>query len=107
MFINNPNDKEVFEIMKENEEIKEARKEVEKMSEDEKIRRLAWLREKAVLDETAIYDAGIERGKIEGIEQGTKLEKINIAKELLKINMPIDKIIEITKLTREEIERIK
>ena len=38
-------------------------------------------------------------GKEEGIKE--------IAKELLKIKMPIEQIIQITKLTREEIEKIK
>ena len=42
-----------------------------------------------------------------GKEDGIKENSIEIAKELLKIKMPIEQIIQITKLTREEIEKIK
>lgn len=63
LFINNPNDKEVQELVEKNEEIKEATIEVEKMSEDEKMQRLAFLREKAILDEKDIYRAGIDKGE--------------------------------------------
>ena len=62
LFINNPNDKEVQEVAKENEEIKEATIEVVKMSKDEKLRKLAFLREKAILDEKDIYRAGVDKG---------------------------------------------
>ena len=41
----------------------------------------------------------INRGRKEGI--------MEIAKNLLKINMPISQIIEVTKLSKEEIEKIK
>lgn len=66
MFLNNPEDKEVEKIMKENEEVKEAVAKVREMSEDEKMRRLAELREKAIRDEAACYDAGVS----DGIKQG-------------------------------------
>ena len=54
MFLDNPNTEEVGKIMEENKEIKEAVVEVHKMSEDEKIRKLADLREKAIMDEKEI-----------------------------------------------------
>ena len=63
MFINNPNDTEVQNIMKQNEEIKEATVEIAKMSQDEKLRKLAELREKAIMDEKAIYKAGLTKGE--------------------------------------------
>ena len=62
LFINDPNTKEVKEIMKENEDIEEAVVTVHKMTEDEKMRRLADLREKAILDEKAIRRKGYEDG---------------------------------------------
>ena len=85
--------------MKENKEIKEATEEVRKMSEDEKLRRLAYLREKAILDETSIYDAGIDKG----IEQN----KIEVVQKMLKENIEIEIIERIVGLSKEEIERIK
>ena len=42
-----------------------------------------------------------------GLQDGEKNEKIKIAKELLKLNMPIEQIEQVTKLTKEEIEKIK
>ena len=99
LFINNPNDREVLQVMKENKEIKEATEEVRKMSEDEKLRRLEYLREKAILDETSIYDAGIDKG----IEQN----KIEVVQKMLKENIEIEIIERIVGLSKEEIERIK
>ena len=74
LFLDNPELKEVEEIMERNKEVKEAVIKVRKMSEDEKLQRLADLREKAIMDEKAIYQAGLnngeERGKKLGREQG-------------------------------------
>ena len=39
--------------------------------------------------------------KKNGITKGEKNEKIKIAKELLKLKMPIEQIIQITKLPKE------
>ena len=50
---------------------------------------------------------GIERGIEQGIEQGSKETSINIAKEMLKKEMNIDDISEITKLSVEQIKKIK
>ena len=44
-------------------------------------------------------DMGRKEGKIEG--------KIEIAKKLLKMGISVEKIIEATSLTKEEIEKIK
>ena len=38
---------------------------------------------------------------------GKKEEKINITKKLLAMNVTIEKIVEITGLTKEEIQKIK
>ena len=42
----------------------------------------------------------------QGIEQGEKKNKIEVAKKLLKLEMPIDKIMEITELPKEKIEEL-
>ena len=39
-------------------------------------------------------------------KSGRKEEKIEIAKELLKIGVPIDQIVQVTKLSKEKIEKI-
>lgn len=72
MFINNPNEMEVQEIMKENKEIEEAVVIIKEMTEDEKLERLAFLRQKAIMDEKAIYAAGLDKGELRGKEVGRK-----------------------------------
>ena len=126
MFLDNPNTEEVEEIMEENKEIREAVVEVHKMSKDEKIRKLAELREKAIMDEKEIYSTGYHKGeksgygkgKIDGeklgyvkgeqsgYDKGQKNEKIKIAKILKEKGMSKEEISEITKLSIKEVEEI-
>ena len=88
--------------MENNEEIKEATIEIVKMSQDEKIRKLAELREKAIMNEKAVFDAGKE----DGIQQGELQTKINIARNMKNKKIDINIIVEVTGLTKEEIEKI-
>ena len=57
------------------------------------------------LDAIQEYDT-IKNAEARGIEQGIEQEKNNIVKKLLDKNMSIDEIIEITSLTKEEVEKI-
>lgn len=102
MFLNNPNEREVTQIMEENEEIKEAMGELEEISKDEQLRRIAELKEKAIRDE----QNGLRHAREDGIKEGIHQEKREIAKKLKKENLSIEKIAEITGLTKEEIEQI-
>ena len=114
-FINNP--EEVSDM--ESEEIKEARKVLEEISQDEKERRLTELREKYRRDQHAIMkagyntgynkglDAGLEKGLEQGIEQGKSENKKEIAKKMLEKNVQIEQIEIFTGLTKEEIEELK
>ena len=95
-------------------EIKKAKEVLEEISQDKRERYLAELREKYILDQKAIedagYDKGLREGMTQGIAQGKKEEKekiLEIAKNLLKINMLIEQIEEVTGLTKEEIEKLK
>ena len=45
-------------------------------------------------------------GLKEGLAEGQKVEKESIAKKLLEANYPIDGIIKITDLSKEEVEKI-
>ena len=51
MFFNNPNEKEVVQIMSINKDIKKAVEELEQVSGDEKLQIIAELREKAIREE--------------------------------------------------------
>ena len=86
-----------------NEEINNAKKVLEEISQDERERRLTELREKYRRDQHAIMLAGYDKGLKAGIEQ----DKKEIAKKLLAMGIPIEQIIEATGLTKEEIEDIK
>lgn len=69
MFINNPEGEELKEIMKNNEGVKEAVVTVRKMSKDEKLRKIAELREKAIMDEASCYYTGLHEGEKKGEER--------------------------------------
>ena len=84
---------------KENKEIERAINTLDFISEDPKERErhnsIVMAEYNRLTSQHNFYKAGKE----EGIKE--------IAKELLKIKMPIEQIIQITKLTREEIEKLK
>ena len=92
MFLDDPNSKEVKEIMGENKGVKEAVIKVMELSEDEKMERLEFLRLKAIMDEKSSrrtgyhegLEKGMEQGVEKGIEQGIKKEKLEIAKRMLE-----------------------
>jgi len=52
-------------------------------------------------------EEGIKEGKEEGIKEGGEKEKISIAKNMLKLNFPIEAISQVTGLTASEIEKLK
>ena len=105
-FLENPKSERVTEKMKENENLKEAVKKLDNLSEDEKMRRIADLRQKAIMDEKAIYEKGLEVGIEKGIMEGSQKEKIEIAKKMLKLKIDKETIAEATGLTEQEIEKI-
>jgi hypothetical protein len=61
--------------------------------------------DKEALDEQ-IKKESLENALKDGIEKGSHEEKISFAKELLKEDMPLEKIIRLTKLNKEEIEEL-
>ncbi|MEF2619815.1 MAG: Rpn family recombination-promoting nuclease/putative transposase [Clostridia bacterium] len=117
-FLENPKSERVTEKMKENENLKEAVKKLDNLSEDEKMQRIADLRQKAIMDEKAIYEKGLEigiekgiqRGMEKGIEkgimEGSQKEKIEIAKKMLELKIDKETIAKATGLTEQEIEKI-
>ena len=110
LFLDDPNSKEVKEIMENNEEINDAVVVVHEMTEDEKMERLAFLREKAILDERSMYDAGlddgIEKGKKEGIKEGERNKSVEIAKKMKQEKISVEMIQKVTGLLKEEIENL-
>ncbi|MBR2743681.1 MAG: Rpn family recombination-promoting nuclease/putative transposase [Clostridia bacterium] len=93
-------DKEAIEMAeKKNPTIKKAREEVTYLTGDEAVKRLEFLREKWEMDRISDINHAKEEGKQE--------EKIETARKLIKKRMDIELIIEITGLSRDEIEDLK
>jgi len=119
MFLDNPNDGEVLEIMKTNKEIEEAMKKLEEIQSDEEMMRIIDLRKKAIWDENqAKYTAreeGLEEGREEGKKQGIKEgrkegrkeAKIEVAKKMIEEKMDIELIEKVTGLSKEKIEELE
>lgn len=97
--------------MEENKAIKKAIGELEQVSGDEKIGRIAELKEKYIRDEQASLeyakDEGYKTGKEEGMKAGRNEGKNEIAKNMLKENLSIELISRLTSLSQEEIEKLK
>ena len=79
---------------KKNKTLEKARKEMTYLTGDEEIRRLAELREKWEMDWNSSMDYSKKEGKKE------------VAKKMKEKNIPIETIVEITELTKEEIEKL-
>ena len=45
--------------------------------------------------------------RLEGYEKGMKKKQVEIAKNLLKINLPIDKIVEVTNLSEAQVQKLR
>ena len=101
---------DVEELMADTNDIKDAVIEVHERSKDEQLRRLAELKEKAIMDEKAIYKAGRLRGEKEGIQKGIsqgQLEKsIKIIKNLYSMNLTISQIAQAVDMSEQEVQKI-
>jgi len=109
-FINNPEEK----VDMKNKEINKAKEVLEEISQDKHERYLAELRQKYIMDQKAIEDAGYDKGLKDGMEQGMekgiqcgKQEKqIEIAKKMKAKNMSTKNISEITGLSEDEVKNL-
>jgi len=101
-FIDNPENEEVEKLMYENEYYKQAREELAYLSGDENFQR--WVESRAGF----LMDQATEKAESrrEGFVEGEKAKQLKIAKKMKAKNMPIEEIIELTELTREEIEKL-
>ena len=94
-FLENPKSERVKEKMKKNAELKEANTKLKTMSRAEYKERMAWFREKAILD----YNTGMSSARRQGIKEA----KLEDAKRMLNKGINLETIIEITELSKEEI----
>ena len=97
-FIGNLSKEGVEIAMKENKKIKKAQEELEYLTGDEAERRLAFLREKKILD-----DLWARTG---ARKEGERNKSIEIARNMLKEGISVEFIQKVTGLTKEEIEKL-
>ena len=114
-FINHPESDLVQALEQKNQELKEAKEELIRLSGDEKERQRYNKRMETLSNEkSALRSAeekgikkGIAQGIEQGIEQGAKLEKIEIAKNAIKNGFDNETIIKLTGLSLAEVERLR
>ena len=87
--------------------LKKARQEMNYLTGDAAVRRLEELKEKWEMDYVSSMNYAERKGKEEGIKEGKKEEKIQVAKKLLDLGVEISNIIEATGLSKEEVEKLQ
>ena len=93
-------DKEAIKMVEKNNKIFErARKEMNYLTGDAAVQRLAELREKWEMDRVSAINYATRKG--------AKEKQIEIAKEMLREGEPIEKIMKFTHLSEEEIKNLK
>ena len=105
--------KEMIKVAEEkNDKLKKARIEMNYLTGDAEVRRLAELREKWEMDRISAINHATRKGKEirrknTEKENGRIEERKEVAKEMIKKGLDINLICEITKLTKEEIMKIE
>ena len=102
-FLRDPNSEETLELELSVEEIQEAKKELIRLSNDDKEREMYERREKANKDRTS----ALEKALSDGIEKGEKKRSLEIAKNLLALNVDVEIISKSSGLSIEEIEKLR
>ena len=100
-------DEKVSEASKKNKEIEKIRKKLASMSLSPEERNNYEYRLRAIRDEADAIEYKTKQAKEEGIKEGSERRTEEMVKEMLKNNFTIEQIQTITKLTKEEIERLK
>ena len=97
--------------VKENEKIAKAQVEYKYLTEDERVQRLAFLRDKWESDHKSELNwekrEAEKRGEKRGELQGERRKQREIVKEMLKKEFSEETIMEITEINQKELEKIK
>ena len=113
-FLEDPESREVAGYMEKNKNMKQAKEKLNTLSADEEMRILAELREKAIRDEKSLKEGsyneghanGLKEGRAEGIAEGLAQRNKENAKKMKERGYKMEEIMEITNLTRQEIEKL-
>ena len=113
LFLDNPEKEEVARIMEENKDIKEAKEELERISQDDILRRKALNRTLEIADRLQLKkeakearEKGLSDGLVTGEKIGIEKEKKSVIKKLHELNIPIEQIAKVVELKEEEVKEI-
>ena len=101
LFLDNPEKEEVARIMEENKDIKEAKEELERISQDDILRRKALNRTLEIADKLQL-----KKEAKEAREEGIKDTKEQIVKKLINMNLSVQQIAKAVQLSEDEVEKI-
>ena len=104
LFLDNPEKEEVSLIMEENKDIKEAKEELDRISQDDLLRRRVLNRTLEIADKLQMKKE-LEEAKKEA-QQARENERKDIIKNLHKLNIPIEQISKAVNLSEKEIKEI-
>ena len=105
LFLDNPEKEEVARIMEENKDIKEAKEELERISQDDILRRKALNRTLEIADKLQLKKEAKE-AREKGEQIGIEKEKKAVIKKLHELNIPLEQIVKVVELKEEEVKEI-
>ena len=109
LFLDNPEKDEVARIMEENNDIKEAKEELERISQDDILRRKALNRTLEIADKLQLKKEAkeaLEKGKNIGLQEGKTKKAYEVVIKLKEMNLPIEQIAKVVELKEEEVKAI-
>ena len=109
LFLDNPEKEEVARIMEENKDIKEAKEELERISQDDILRRKALNRTLEIADRLQLKkeaEEALEKGKNIGLQEGKTEKTHEVVRKMKEANLPIEQIAKIVELKVEEVKAI-
>ena len=105
--------KEVTRIMEENEDIKEAKEELDRISQDDLLRRKVLNRTLEIADQLQLKkeakearEKGLSDGLVTGEKIGIEKEKKSVIKKLHELNISIEQIAKVVELKEAEVKEI-
>ena len=109
LFLDNPEKEEVTRIMEENKDIKEAKEELERISQDDILRRKALNRTLEIADGLQLKkeaEEARETGLADGLVIGIEKQKKAVIKKLHELNISIEQIAKAVELNEEDVKAI-
>ena len=109
LFLDNPEKEEVSRIMEENKDIKEAKEELDRISQDDLLRRRVLNRTLEIADRLQLKKEtkeALEKGKNIGLQEGKTEKTHEVVIKLKEMNLPIEQIAKAVELNEEDVKAI-